>query len=263
MGPFPLRKKRLTFLIVAIDYFTKWVEAEPMTTITEAKVTSFVWENIICKYGVPHVIISNKGKQFDNPKFQKFCHDLGVKNHYFSPRHPQANSQTEVTNKSLLKIIKTKIEGAKRAWPEELQNVLWAYGMTTRVPTGETSFRLTFGIKAVIPVEVGLTSFRVKTYEEQKNQQELNSSLDLIDEVREKVMKRMAKHKEATTIYYNRKVKVRRFNTEDLVFRKVSQATKDQSKGKLGLAWEGLYEVIRHSREGSYYLKSLDGQELP
>jgi len=71
----------------------------------------------------------------------------------------------------------------------------------------------------------------------------------------------MAKHKEAIARYYNRKVKVRRFNTEDLVLRKVSQATKDPSQGKLGPAWEGLYKVIHHSRKGSYYLKSLDGQE--
>ena len=55
------------------DYFIKWVEAKPVTTITEAKVTSFVWKNIICKFGVLHVIISNNGKQFDNPKFQKFA----------------------------------------------------------------------------------------------------------------------------------------------------------------------------------------------
>ena len=73
----------------------------------------------------------------------------------------------------------------------------------------------------------------------------------------------MAKHKEAMDKYYNRKVKVRRFTTRDLVLRKVSQATKDPSQGKLGPAWEGPYEVIRHSREGFYYLKSLDGQELP
>ena len=73
----------------------------------------------------------------------------------------------------------------------------------------------------------------------------------------------MAKHKEAMARYNNRKVKVRRFNTGDLVFRKVSQATKDPSQGKLGLAWEGPYKVICHSREGSFYLKSLDGQELP
>ena len=127
-----------------------------------------------------------------------------------------------MTNRSLLKIIKTRLEGAKGAWPKELQNVLWAYRTTTRVPIRETPFRLTFGIEVVILVEVGLMSFRVKTYEDQKNQQELNSSLDLIDEVREEVIKRMAKHKEAMARYCNRKVKVRRFNTGDLVLRKVS-----------------------------------------
>ena len=158
MGSFLLRKKQLRFLIVAIDYFTKWVEAEPVTTIIEAKITSFVWKNIICKFAVPRVIISNNGKQFDNPKFQKFCQDLGVKNHYSSPKHPQANSQTKVKNRSLLKIIKTWHEGAKGEWSEELPNVLWAYRTTMRVPTGETPFRLTFGTEAVIPVEVGLTS---------------------------------------------------------------------------------------------------------
>ena len=109
-------------------------------------------------------------------------------------------------------------------------------------------------------MEVGLTSFQVKNYEDQKNQQELNSNLDLIDEVKEEAIKRMAKHKEAIAKYYNRKVKVRRFNTGDLILRKVSQATKDPSQGKLGPAWEGPYEVICHSRESSYYLKSLDSQ---
>ena len=94
-----------------------------------------------------------------------------------------------MVNRSLLKIIKTRLEGAKGTWPEELQNVLWAYKMITRVPTGETPFRLTFGTKAIILVEVRLTSFRVKAYEDQKNQQELNSNLDLIDEVREEAMK--------------------------------------------------------------------------
>ena len=139
-------------------------------------------------------------------------------------------------NRSLLKIIKTRLEGTKGAWSEELPNVLWAYRMATRVPTGEMPFRLTFGTEVVIPVEVGLTNLRVKTYEGQKNQQGLNSNLDLIDEVREDAMKRMAKHKEAMTRYYNRKVKVRRFNTGDLVLRKVSQVTKDPSQGKLGPA---------------------------
>ena len=125
----------------------------------------------------------------------------------------------------MLKIVKTRLEGAK---------AFWAYRTTTRVLTGETPFRLTFGTEAVIPVEVGLTSYRVKTYEDQKNQQELNSNLDLFDKVREEAIKQMAKHKEAMARYYNRKVKVRRFNIGDFVLRKVSQVTNDPSQGKLG-----------------------------
>ena len=159
----------------------------------------------------------------------------------------------------MLKIIKTWLEGAKGACPEELPNVLWAYRTTTRVPTGETPLRLTFATEAIILVEVGLTSLRDKTYKGQKNQQELNNNLNLIDEVREEAMKRMAKHKEAMAKYYNRKVNVRRFNTGDLVLRKISHATKDPSQGKLGPTWENPYKVTHHSREGSYYLKSLDG----
>ena len=69
MGQFPLGKKQLKFLIVAVDYFTKRVEVEPITMIIEAKITNFVWKNIICKFRVPLVIISDIGKQFDNPKF--------------------------------------------------------------------------------------------------------------------------------------------------------------------------------------------------
>ena len=95
-----------------------------------------------------------------------------------------------------------------------LKNYKISFGhMTiTRVPTRETPFRLTFGTEAVISVEVGLTSYQVKTYEDQKNQQELNSNLDLINEVKEKAIKRMEKHKEAMARYYNRKVKLRRLH---------------------------------------------------
>ena len=160
-----------------------------------------------------------------------------------------------MTNKNLLKIIKTRLE--------ELPNVLWAYRTTTRVSIRETPLKLTFGIEVVILVEIGLTNIWVKAYKEQSNHQELNNNLDLIDEVKDEASKRMEKYRAAMARYYNKKVKVRRFNVGDLVLRKVSQVTKDSSQGKLGPAWKGPYQVIRHSREGSYYLKTLDGQELP
>ena len=98
MGPFPIAIRLLKFLIVDIDYFTKWVEVEALTTITEKNVRSFVWRYIICKYGTLRVLVSDNGKQFDNNSFRNFRSQLGIKNHYSSPTHPRANEQIKVTN---------------------------------------------------------------------------------------------------------------------------------------------------------------------
>ena len=140
MGPIPMALRQLKFLVVGIDYFTKWVEAEPLAIITEKNIRSFVWRNIICKYGIPRVLVSNNGKQFNNSAFKDFCSELGIKNHYSSPAHSQANKQVEVMNWTLLKIIKTRLEGAKGIWPDELPSVLWAYRTIARTPTKETPF---------------------------------------------------------------------------------------------------------------------------
>uniref|UniRef100_A0A2N9IAL2 Uncharacterized protein n=1 Tax=Fagus sylvatica TaxID=28930 RepID=A0A2N9IAL2_FAGSY len=134
MGPLPVGRKQLKFLVVGIDYFTKWVEAEPLATITEKNIRGFVWKAIICRFGIPRTLISDNGRQFDNSPFREFYEKLGIHNHYSSPGHPQANGQMEVTNRSLLKMIKTRLEGAKGLWPEELPNILWAYRTTARTP---------------------------------------------------------------------------------------------------------------------------------
>ena len=109
---------------------------------------------------------------------------MGIINHYSFPAHPQVNEQVEVTNRSLLKIIKTRLEGEKRIWLEELLNILWAYTTTARIPTGETLFWLTYGSEAVILAEVGLTSYRVDNHDERKNDEAMRLQLNLVDEIR-------------------------------------------------------------------------------
>ena len=160
MGPLPQGKRQVKFLLVAIDYITKWVKAEALATIIKAKVQSFVWKNIVCRFEISQTIISNNGCQFNSQGFRSFCLSLGIKNKYSSMGHPQANGQNEVTNGTLLKIIKALLVGAKGAWPEKLPNVLWTYRTTTRTPTRETPFNLIYGTEAVIPVEIELSSPR-------------------------------------------------------------------------------------------------------
>ena len=89
---------------------------------TECK--EFCLEEHRVQVWVPRILMSNNGRQFDNALFKDFCEHFGIQNHYSSPAHPQANGQTEVANQSLLKIIKSWLEGAKRIWPDELPGVL-------------------------------------------------------------------------------------------------------------------------------------------
>ena len=168
-----------------------------------------------------------------------------------------------MTNRTLLKIIKTKLDDAKGAWPEELPNVLWAYQTMARTPTGETPFRLTYGTEAVIPVEVGVTSTRREVFHKESNDDHLRINLDCLDEVREKASIKVRKYQQKMANYYNKRVKLRQLDIEDLVMRKVTPTTRDSAQGKLSPTWEGPYRVVHYSRQGSYHLETVDRQKLP
>ena len=162
----------------------------------------------------------------------------------------------------MLKIIKTRLEGAKDIWPDELPSILWAYRTTARTPTGETPFRLAYGSDAVIPAEVGLTSYRVENYKEKKNEEAMRLQLDLLDEVWETADQRLARYQNLRAKHYNSNVRHRDFQVGDLVLRKVMGATRDPSQGKLGPNWEGLYRIASWQRKGTYHLETLDGRKL-
>ena len=100
----------------------------------------------------------------------------------------------EVTNRTLLKIIKAKLDDAKGAWPEEFPSVLWAYKTTARTPIGETPFRLTYGTEAIIPVEMGIANTRREMFHEENNDDQLRVNLDCLDKVREKASNKMTKY---------------------------------------------------------------------
>lgn len=218
--------RQLKFLVVGIDYFTKWVEAKPLATITEKNIRNFVWKSIICRFGILRFLVSDNGKQFDNDTFRDFCQQLGNKNHYSFPAYPQANGQVEVINRSLLKMIKTWFEGTKGIWPDELPEVLWVNRTTTYTPTRETPFQLAYEHEAVIPAEVGLTSYRVSHHDKGRNEERMHLELDLFDKVKATAELRMTHYQDLMAKHYNTKVKPRHFQIGDLVLRNVTMATR-------------------------------------
>ena len=157
----------------------------------------------------------------------------------------------------MLKIIKTRLEGAKGVWPDELPGVLWAYRTTVKIP-----FKLAYGSKTVIPIELHMANHGVTMYQDKDNEEQLRLSLNLIDKVRVDANERMARYKNLMARQYDAMVKPRRFNIGDLIVKRVSLATKNPTHGKLGPNWEGPYRVINCKRQGSYYLEALNGRKL-
>ncbi|GJW15275.1 reverse transcriptase domain-containing protein [Tanacetum coccineum] len=220
-----------------MDYFTKWIEAKPVATIMENQVKKFVWENIVCRFGLPGEIISDNGKQFrDNPF--KYC-----------KQKPGEG-------------IKARLGKENKNWLEEISYVLWAHRTMIKSSNGDTPFSLTYGTEAVIPAEIGMPTFRTAEVDVTENDKALGINLDLIEEKREQAAIREAKSKRQMEKYYNNKVRNTSFKPGDLVYRN-NEASRVEDTGKLRPKWEGPYEVTEALGKGSYKLKDCNGKEVP
>ncbi|KAL0434858.1 UNVERIFIED_CONTAM: hypothetical protein Sradi_0193700 [Sesamum radiatum] len=174
--------------------------------------------------------------------------------------NPQANGQTEVTNRTILQHLKMRLESAKSSWVEELPGVLWAYRTTPRSDTGETPFCLVFGTEAIIPAEIGEETQRVAQYESRRNQEERAFDLTVIEERRDAAYTKILHHKGLMMRNYNRRIKPRCFHVGDLVLKKVEVS---KHVGKLDPGWEGSFKVIKINKPGTYKLQDMEGKDLP
>ena len=147
------------FILVAIDYFTKWVEAASYKVLNAKKVAIFIENNIISRYGVPHEIISDNGSHFEKEADQ-IMKRYKITRHQSSPYRPQTNGAVEAANKTIETIIK-KITDNGKDWPDKLPLALWGYRTSVRTATGETPYSLVYGMEAVLPIELEIPSIRV------------------------------------------------------------------------------------------------------
>uniref|UniRef100_A0A2N9I521 Uncharacterized protein n=1 Tax=Fagus sylvatica TaxID=28930 RepID=A0A2N9I521_FAGSY len=262
VGPLPRATGNRQWLIVATDYFTKWVEAEPLARITDSESRKFIWKNKITRFGIPKCLISDNGTQFDSGPFKKYCSEFGIRNHFTSPAYPQGNGQAESSNKTILNGIKKRLEEVKGRWVEELPTILWTFRTTPRSSTGETPFSLTYGVEAVIPLEVGLPTLRSEEYDQENNELMLAKDLDLAQERRDLAMIRLASYQGDLKKRYGKSVSERILAPGDLVLRKVLGSRKDPTQGKLGANWEGPYQIISEAGLGAFNLKGMDDKPL-
>ena len=99
--------------MVGIDYFTKWVKAEPLAIIRDADAKKFIWRNIVTRFGVPQTLISNNGLKFDSKAFKRYCSELGITNRYSTLAYPKGNEQAKAINKVIVNGLKKRLDNAK------------------------------------------------------------------------------------------------------------------------------------------------------
>ena len=154
--------------------------------------------------------------------------------------------------------LKRRLECAKGKWAEELPNVLWAYRTIPRRSIGETLFSLSYGVEAIIPVEINLYNARVSGFNPTKNSELMLKQLNLLEERQESATIWLAEYQQKLARRYNRDVRRREFGAGDLVLWKLVKNTRDVNTGKLAPTWEGPYRVTAIAGTGAYYLEDLD-----
>ncbi|KAJ4813319.1 Pol-polyprotein [Rhynchospora pubera] len=260
LGPFPQGRGNVKFLVVAVEYFTKWIEAKPLATITSQKIVDFARHQIVYRYGIPHTFISDNGTQFTGAPFLDFCKGLGIRSCTSSVCHPQSNGLAEVSNRTILEGLKRKIEGSKNTWPEYLDEILWAYRTTPRSSTGRSPFSMIYGMEAVTPMEAVHPTLRTKSYTWEKNGTRREEDLETIYELREEARVKMEEYQRRMRRSFDRKVAPKHFQPGDWVLRKI-EATGKQV-GKLDPAWEGPFEIIKSIEGRAYHLRDMRGKRI-
>ncbi|RDX79463.1 Retrovirus-related Pol polyprotein from transposon 17.6, partial [Mucuna pruriens] len=253
LGPFPLAPGQVKFLMVAIDYFTKWVEAEPMAAITAERVKRFVWKRIVCRFGLPAEIVSDNGTQFASSAMTKFCQELHIRQSFTSVEHPQANGQAEAANKRF----------AKKAGRSEGKMSGGATTSLVVIPHNPALHNRGDAVPLNIwvrGVEIGEPSPRTALFDLTANEDELRANLDLLQETREIAHIKEYAVKAKVARRYNKRIIPREFQEEDLVLRKITIAAE---KNKLTPKWEGPFRVAEKVGRGAYRLEHLEGRGVP
>jgi hypothetical protein len=208
---------------------------------------------------VPKAIIVDNGAQFDSETFKTFCDQIGTKIHFASVRHPESNGLVERANGVIITgIMKSIFNLPKGKWPYELVKVVWNQNTIVSRSIGFTPFKLLFKDEAITPEEARIGSIR--TLASAEDEDTCKISKDTIEEARLQAIDHINKYQADPVKWRDRKVRLKNIKPGHLVPRRIANP---DTVGKLQLKWEDPFLVVSSLRTGSYWLKDMDGNDIP
>jgi hypothetical protein len=218
----PSSSKGYRFVLVATDYFTKWTEVVPLRNMTHKELIEFVQGHIIHRFGIPQTMMTDQGSSFMSHQFREFVRSFNIKLMNSSPYYAQANRQAKSNNRTLIRLVKKKIEDYPRRWHEVLSEVLWAYRTSQHSATKVTPFELVYGQEAILLVEINLQTCRVAKLGALSAEEYTEAMMDRIDNIQRDDSKhyvRLSKKKRRVAKAYNKRVKKKVFQIGELVWK--------------------------------------------
>jgi ribonuclease HI len=268
IGPINPASGGCIWILVATEYFTKWVEAIPLRKATGAAVANFIREHIITRFGIPYKLITDNGTPFVNKDVREVLEHYRVKHRRSTPYYPQGNGQAEATNRMLLRILSKMVFDYGNDWKAHLADVLWAYRSSPKTATGFTPFSLVYGTDTISPTELVVPSPRVMQGSELETDASMcaearMADLEGLDEARDLAKAKAQRNYQKMANVYSKALRVRIFAEGQMVLKAAEFVRRNlPSPSKFSPNWDGPY-IIREAHGSGYYrLSKPDGTTL-
>ncbi|GJR55238.1 reverse transcriptase domain-containing protein [Tanacetum coccineum] len=258
MGPFPYSRGN-KYILVAVDYLSKWVKAKALPT-NDARVVVKFLKSLFARFRTPRAIISDRGTHFCNDQFAKVMSKYGVTHRLATAYHPQTSGQVEVSNRGLKRILERTVGENRASWSDKLDDALWAFRTAFKTPIGCTPYKLVYGKSCHLPIELEHkaywalkhANFDLKTAGDHRKLQ-----LNELNELRDQAYENSLIYKERTKKLHDSKIKNRIFNVGDRVL--LFNSRLKIFLGKLKTRWSGPFTITKVFPYGTIELSQPDG----